>query len=56
MIIDLPVAVRRDLAAYAGVLGGETGQVIHAPTKLIPPMAEGFMATDRAFAKMKRTS
>ena len=51
---DLPPAVHRDLVAYAEVLAGETGAVVE-PVKLIAPMLERFMATDRAFAKARRT-
>jgi len=46
--------VHRDLVAYAEVLGRETGQPVGEPAKLIAPMVERFMATDRAFAKARR--
>lgn len=52
--VELPAAVHRDLAAYAEVLGRETGQPVKDPTKLIAPMIERFMATDRGFAKARR--
>ena len=51
---DLPPAVHRDLVAYAEALTRETGAVVE-PVKLIAPMLERFMATDRAFAKARRT-
>lgn len=51
--VDLPAAVHRDLQAYAEALGRETGKAVE-PAKLIAPMLERFMATDRAFAKAKR--
>jgi hypothetical protein len=35
------------------MLARETGQSISDPTKLIAPMLERFMATDRAFAKAR---
>ena len=54
--IDLPAAVHRDLVAYAEVLGRETGQPVEDPAKLIAPMVERFMATDRGFAKARRAS
>lgn len=53
--LDLPAALHQTLAAYAEVLGRETGQPIADPTKLIAPMIERFMATDRAFAKARRS-
>lgn len=54
VIIELPAAVNRDLAAYAEVLSRETGQAIPDPAKLIPPMVQKFMAMDRAFAKARK--
>ena len=52
--VELPAAVHRDLVAYAEVLGRTTGQAAPEPAKLIVPMIERFMATDRAFAKARR--
>lgn len=52
--IELPAGVHRDLVAYAGVLSRATGQATPDPAKLIVPMIERFMATDRAFAKARR--
>ncbi|MFG1404188.1 DUF2274 domain-containing protein [Xanthobacter sediminis] len=56
MSVELPAAVHRDLVAYAQVLGRTSGQTTPDPSKLIVPMIERFMATDRAFAKAKRQS
>ena len=56
LTIEIPAAVHRDLVAYAEVLGRETGQPVGEPAKLIAPMVERFMATDRAFAKARRNS
>lgn len=53
--VDLPAAVHRDLVAYAEVLGRTTGQTVTDPAKLIVPMIERFMATDRAFTKARRS-
>jgi hypothetical protein len=53
--LELPAAVHRNLIAYAEVLGRSTGQSVNDPTKLIAPMIERFMATDRAFAKARRS-
>ncbi len=52
--IELPASIHWDLAAYAAVLTQETGQTINDPIKLIAPILERFMATDRAFSKAKR--
>lgn len=53
--VELPAAVHRGLIAYAEVLGRATGQSVPDPIKLIAPMVERFMATDRAFKKARRT-
>ncbi|WP_316206131.1 DUF2274 domain-containing protein [Bradyrhizobium sp. SZCCHNR3058] len=52
---ELPAQVHRDLVAYAEALGHEGGQRID-PAKLIAPMLARFMATDRAFARLRRTA
>jgi hypothetical protein len=52
---ELPATVHRDLVAYAELLARESGQPISYPLKLIAPMLARFMATDRAFAKLRRT-
>jgi hypothetical protein len=54
LTIDLPATVHRDLAVYAEALGQGTGKAAVEPGKLIPPMLARFMATDRAFAKLRR--
>lgn len=54
--IELPAQLHRDLAAYAAALGREQGQTIGDPTKLIAPMLERFIATDRGFARARRDS
>ncbi len=55
LTVELPAAVHRDLIAYAEVLGRTTGQEAPDPAKLIAPMIERFMATDRAFAKARKS-
>ena len=55
LTIELPAAIHRDLVAYGNALGRETGQGAVEPAKLIGPMLARFMATDRAFAKLRRT-
>lgn len=54
--VELPAGVHRDLVAYAEILSRTTGQTVSDPTKLIAPMIERFMATDRAFAKARKGS
>ena len=52
--LSLPGTLHRDLVAYAEVLARETGQPAPDPVKLIAPMLERFIATDREFAKARR--
>ena len=56
LTIELPAALHRDLVAYAETLGRETGQHGVEPAKLIGPMLARFIATDRVFAKLRRTA
>lgn len=53
--IELPAAVHRDLQAYAAILGRAVGEDAPPdPGKLVAPMLQRFMATDKGFAKAKR--
>lgn len=52
--LELPAALHRDLAAYAEILGRQAGQQVADPVRLIVPMLERFIATDRGFAKARR--
>ncbi len=52
--LELPAGLHRDLIAYAEVLARETGQPATDPVRLIAPMLERFMVTDREFAKARR--
>jgi len=54
--LELPATLHRDLVAYADVLARETGQPVDDPIKLIVPMLQRFMATDRGFARFRKTS
>lgn len=53
--VELPADVHRDLRAYAEVIARETGQQTPEPARLIAPMLQRFMATDRAFARLRRS-
>lgn len=50
---ELPATLHRDLIAYAEVLSRERSQTTE-PVKLIGPMFQKSVATDRAFAKVRR--
>ncbi|MFZ2872683.1 DUF2274 domain-containing protein [Zavarzinia compransoris] len=51
--VELPASLHRDLVAYAEALGRHTGQPVSDPLKLIVPMLQRFIATDRGFAKAR---
>ncbi|WP_066696513.1 DUF2274 domain-containing protein [Sphingobium amiense] len=52
--VELPAALHRDLTEYGRILAEGASPV--EPAKLIAPMLERFIATDRGFAKARRTS
>ncbi|MBS1165641.1 MAG: hypothetical protein H6R00_1666 [Proteobacteria bacterium] len=52
--LELPASIHRDLTAYAEILGRGGGQSAADPVRLIVPMLERFMATDRGFARARR--
>lgn len=52
--VELPMSLHRDLVKYGEILGRETGQPPASPSRLIAPMLERFIATDRGFAKAKK--
>lgn len=56
LTVELPAALHRDLVAYANALAEETPGVPAAdPAKLVAPMLARFMATDRVFARTRRS-
>lgn len=52
--VELPATLHRDLVAYGEALGRENGQATVDPARLIVPMLERFIETDRGFAKVRR--
>jgi hypothetical protein len=56
VMLELPATLNRDLIAYAEVLARQSGQPAADPAKLIVPMLQHFIATDRGFAKARRAS
>ena len=54
MNVELSALLYSDLIDYGEVLGGESGTDAPTPSKLIPAMLARFMATDRAFATLRR--
>jgi hypothetical protein len=52
--VELPAPLHRALVRYAEILGREAGQARTDPVRLVVPMLERFIATDRGFAKAKQ--
>jgi hypothetical protein len=51
--VELPAELHRDLVAYAELLSRESGQQVGEPLRLIVPMLQRFIATDRGFARSR---
>jgi hypothetical protein len=52
--VTLSATLHRNLIAYAEILARDLGNAIE-PEKLIAPMLEKFIASDRAFRKARKT-
>ncbi len=52
--VELPAPLHRDLSRYAEILGRDAGQPSTDPVRLIVPMLERFIASDRGFVKAKQ--
>jgi hypothetical protein len=53
LTVTLPAGLHRNLVLYAEILAKETGKPVEA-TKLIAPMLEKFIVSDRGFAKSRK--
>ena len=54
LTLNLPARLHRELIAYATALNGGDAKGAPAPERLIPPMIERFIATDRDYLRSKR--
>ena len=54
--VELPAVLHRDLVTYAEVLSRESGRQVIDPVRLIVPMLQRFIATDRGFARSRKSS
>lgn len=56
LTVEVPARLHRELLAYAVALSGGDANGVPTPERLIPPMIERFIATDRGFAKVRRAA
>ncbi len=56
LTVEVSARLHRDLLAYAVALNGGEAKGAPAPERLIPPMIERFIATDRSFAQTRRSA
>ena len=54
LTIEIPARLHRRLTEYAAVLNDGQPQGAPDPALLIGPMLERFMASDRAFARLRK--
>lgn len=54
--LELPASLHRDLKTYADILSRESAQPATEPVRLIVPMLQRFIETDRGFAKARRNA
>lgn len=54
LTVELPAGLHRDLLRYAEALSRESGRDVSDPVRLIVPMLQRFIATDRAFARSRK--
>lgn len=54
LTVELPAELHCDLIAYGEILGREAGWGPIEQVKLVVPMLERFIATDRGFATARR--
>ena len=55
LTVDVSARLHREMVAYAIALNGGDAKGAPTPERLIPPMIERFIATDRSYAKTRRT-
>ncbi|UFS67244.1 DUF2274 domain-containing protein [Paracoccus denitrificans] len=54
LTVELPASLHRDMTLYGEILGQTAGQGAVEPARLIVPILERFIATDRGFAKARK--
>ncbi len=56
LTIEIPAKLQSDLVAYGVILNGGATQGAPAPEQLVAPMLARFIASDREFAKARRSA
>ena len=56
LTVELSARLHRELAAYAVALNDGEAKGAPPPERLIPPMIERFIATNRSYARTRRTA
>jgi hypothetical protein len=56
LTLEVSARLHRELLAYATALNGGDSKGAPTPERLIPPMIARFIATDRSYAKLRRTA
>lgn len=54
--VEVSARLHRELLAYGTALNGGDAKGAPPPERLIPPMIERFIATDRSYAKGRRVA
>lgn len=56
LTIEVSARLHRELLAYATVLNDGDAKGAPTPERLIPPMIQRFIATDRSYTKSRRAA
>jgi hypothetical protein len=56
LTIEVSARLHRELMAYGAALNGGDAKGAPPPERLIPPMIERFIASDRSYAKTRRAA
>ena len=55
LTIEITARLHRDLLAYAAAVNGGEAKGAPPPERLVPPMLERFITSDREFARRRRS-
>jgi hypothetical protein len=56
LTVEVSARLHREMVAYAAALNGGDAKGAPTPERLIPPMIDRFIATDRSYAKSRRST